>query len=175
MASSCVNTWLPAVIGIIGTLLGAISAFIPKLITEHCKAKKQSSNLKSALIAEIQALLKIIESRRYREELQEVCDRLSTQPPGTSHPVSVQIPEHYSRIYQANCIRIGEIDSEIASEIVIFHQLIDAIAQDFCPAGVFANGAELHAYQQAVAILQQAIEIGQKLTNSHNNSSKSTR
>ena len=84
--------------------------------------------------------------------------------------LSVDVPLHYSRVYQENCKNIGVISNEVASEIIIFHQLIDAVVQDIKPNGAFSSGATLETFEQMLKIFEQALSVGRKLSKTHNKS-----
>lgn len=158
------SVWIPAITGLAGAFIGAVSSFIPTLITERCKQRRESAQLRASLVAEIAAIIEIAEMRKYQEGLQSVCVHLASQPPGTIFQYPVGIPDHYSRIYQANADRIGEIDSDSAKSIVTFHQLVDAVVQDVRPGGALANGAELEGFEEAERVLAKAFKIGTNLT-----------
>jgi hypothetical protein len=119
--------------------------------------------LLASLLAEISALLQIIEHRKYHESIKEVIEHLKDQPPGTTHSYTVEVPTHYSRIFQENCSSIGRIDKFYSEKIIIFHQLIDAVVQDVKPGGVISKGANLDTFEETEKILSRAIEIGNEL------------
>ena len=100
------NTLIPAVTGILGAFVGSVATGIPILLTEWCKSRKESEQIKSSLVAEVSALVEIPENRGYLKGLRDVCDYLQGQPEGATYQFSVLIPAHYSRIYQANANQI---------------------------------------------------------------------
>ena len=158
-----VSLWFPAITALIGTLVGAVASFIPALITEHFKAKREATVLRASLVSEVQGLMEIAVARQYLAELRTICTHLASQPPGTTMRFEVMVPNHYSRIYQANCQHIGKIDHQTAVQIVLFHQFADAVVQDIQPGGPLAAGAELTAFQEAAQILSRAMSVGEQL------------
>ncbi|OZA27032.1 MAG: hypothetical protein B7X93_09855 [Hydrogenophilales bacterium 17-61-9] len=158
-----ISVWIPAITGLAGAFIGAVSSFIPNLITEYFRRKQESRQLKESLIAEIAAMMEIAELRKYRQGLRDVCTKLENSPKSTLFTFPVGIPNHYSRIYQANANRIGIIDPKTAIDIVTFHHLIDAVVQDVNPGGPLADGCDLDGYQEALAILDKAYGIATKL------------
>ena len=160
MASVGVST---AVVGLVGVVLGSVSSILLSLITDWRKRKHETEQLQAALVTEIAVIVEVAEARHYREGLKQVCNYLETQPEGTTYRYIVIVPEHYSRIYQANAGSIGRLDSVIAKDIIRFHQLADAVVQDIRPGGPIANGAPLPTFREALAFMEKAIEIGSRV------------
>ena len=159
-----INIWLPAIMGVIGSFVGAISTFLPSYILERSRSKNESEALKCALLAEISAMVQICGRRKYVEGLRDACIHLSQNMEIEDYSYTVVVPSHYSRIYQANCSNIGVLEKEVASEIVRFHQLLDAVVQDVTPGGVLSSGAGIVAYDEAYNLLTDALDIGSKIT-----------
>jgi len=86
-------------------------------------------------------------------------------PQGTTSSFQVLVPEHYSRIYQANCNKIGLLNKSLAAQIVRFHNLIDAVVQDVKPGGALNDGATLPVFVETRDILSEAIELGYNIVN----------
>ena len=157
------SEWLPVYAAIGGAFVGAIASFFPILIVETYKNRMESHQIQASIIAEIAALVEVMEARGYLGSLKNIVEQFNAKPELTSYSISVDVPSHYSRIYQGNCSRIGLICSNTAVKIVRFHQLIDAVVQDVKPGGVLSRGAEKKAFIEAIAILEQALEIGEEL------------
>lgn len=154
---------VPAITGIVGAFVGAVSTGIPALITEWLNRRRERAQLEASLLAEVAALVEIADSRSYLKGLKTVRDLLKQQPSHTTYSYSVRIPEHYSRIYQENANRIGLIDSATAKKIVQFHHFIDAVVQDVTPGGSLSAGSEIKGFDEAAEILRKALEIGRQL------------
>ena len=75
----------------------------------------------------------------------------------------MNVPQEYSRIYQTNAQQIRIIKTQIAVDIVQFHQPIDAVVQNFRPDGLISGVAGLVAYTETAQILKSAPKVGQKL------------
>ena len=157
------NAWISVVGVVAGALVGATAVFIPNMLIERYRFRRESLSVKAALIAEIDALVEIADERKYLESIAEAVAYLETQPEGATCAFEAIVPAHYSRIYQANAHRVGLLASSIAVEIVKFHQLLDAAAQDVSAGGVIADGGSLAAFRQNHQILSRALSIGRKL------------
>lgn len=157
------NEWLPVYAAIGGAFVGAVSSFFPIIIVEVFKNRKESRQIEKSMIVEISALLEVIEAREYLDEFKKIIEKIKSDPEIESFSLTIDVPTHYSRIYQENCNRIGIIDSNKAAKIVRFHQLIDAVVQDVKPGGVLSNGAEVDFFVSTARILEQALEIGNEL------------
>lgn len=159
------NEWLPLYAALGGAITGALASFFPTLFLESRRESREAKRIQSAVLTEIVALLEIIEHRRYLDSVQEVITYLETQSQETTYTFTAIIPDHYSRIYQENCSNIGVIETQIAKNIVIFHQLIDSVVQDVKPGGVVSQGANIEAFRELKRIFNRAIQIGHELTN----------
>lgn len=157
------NEWLPVYAALGGAIAGAIVSLIPTFVLERYRENKHSSNVLAALRAEVSAFLEIIEHRKYHDSIKKVIDDLKDQPDGATYSYSVCVPDHYSRIYQANSSNIGLIDKTSAQKIVTFHQLVDAIIQDVKLGGAISNGGDIEAFKELEKIFSRAIIIGNEL------------
>ena len=158
------NILVPAVAAIAGAFVGSVATVIPTLITGWFGRRRETKKIKAALIAEISALVTIAEERKYLQGLEEAQKCLERQTSGATYCIAVRIPEHYSRIYQANAERIGLLKPETARKIVHFHQFIDAIVQDVTSGGALAEGSELDGFVEAATILRRALQLGKELS-----------
>ena len=156
------SQWIPALAGILGALVGSIATFIPNLIVESRRNRKESKLVEASLIAEMTALVEIAEERRFLPSLELVISHLENQPAGSKSFLSANIPLHYSRVYQANVHRIGIVEQTKATDIIRFYQLIDAIVQDISEGGVLSEGGTIDAFRENHRILTRAFEISRR-------------
>jgi uncharacterized YccA/Bax inhibitor family protein len=156
------NPWVPVIATISGVFIGSVSSFLTTYLLENIKARRLKKQITIALISEIKALLVIVEYRKYLWGLHQAVSDLNL---GKYSLVkfTIKFPEHYSRVYQANVESIGIIESDIASKIIEFHQLIDSFAQDVSIGGVAAEGTDLRIFEELIYVLNRAIEIGNTL------------
>jgi hypothetical protein len=126
-----------------------------------------SKQIQICLEAEVSSLVEIIDNRNYLLAIKAAIDHLKSNPKD-KYCLAVDVPPHYSRVYQDNCKHIGVVNAEVAREIITFHQLIDAVIQDLKPDGPFSSGASLETFEEMQSIFEQALFIGRKLTTTHN-------
>lgn len=157
------NILIPALAGILGAVVGAVASFVPNLITDYYRNKREAKKIEASLIVEIKALVEVADARSYQSTLEKICAHLQSKPQGTTYQFTVNVSKEYSRIYQANAHQIGVIQTEQAVDIVRFHQLMDAVVQDVRPGGLLSNGAQLHAFTETEKIFKSALEVGRKL------------
>lgn len=160
------NGLLPVYSAIGGAIAGAIFTSIPIFILERSKQKKLSKSIKASLLAEIAALLEIIKCREYVKKLDEVINTLNDKPKGAQHKIAVEVPNHYSRVYQNNCSSIGVLEECLARDIVIFHNLIDAVVQDIKVGGMMSKGFDIEGFIQTKSILKEAVILGNEIIKS---------
>ena len=158
------NEWLPVIAAIGGAFVGGISTFLPSYFLETRKYKLERKAITNALISEVSALLKIIEQRNYLGGAVEALNYLKENPSDKIN-LAVNVPEYYSRVYQSHIDRIGLIKPSLASKIIEFHQLIDAVVQDVKPdSPVQKEGGDIETFEEMVNILEAAIYIGRTLS-----------
>lgn len=159
--------WLPVIAAIGGALVGAVSAIIPSYFIERKKQEDERRCVTNALVAEIRAILTIVEHRKYVENMKLVAHGLREKP-GSSFQYSVKIPDHYSRVYQAHVERLGVVEPRLAAKIIEFHQLLDSVVQDIGPGGLISeHGGGVEAFEQLVHISESAVSIGKSLVRLH--------
>lgn len=161
------NEWLPLYAALGGAVTGAIASFLPTWLMEKRREINFSRQVKNCLLSEISALVEIIDHRSYPSAIKEAIAYLKSQPEGSEYKLFVDVPVHYSRVYQENCKNIGVVPNGIACKIITFHQLIDAVVQDIKPNGLCSNGAQLEAFEEMQRIFDQALNIGRELIKTH--------
>ena len=165
IAATCTSQssqWVPALAGIFGALVGAIASFIPNLIVESHRRRKEACLVEASLIAEMTALVEVAQERNYLSSLEQVISHLETMPAGSELTFRANIPAHYSRVYQANSHRIGIIEQTKATDIIRFHQLVDSVVQDVSEGGVLSGGGVIDAFKENHQILSRAFAISRK-------------
>ncbi|WP_061333855.1 hypothetical protein [Marinobacter excellens] len=168
LTSSKPNEWLPLYAALGGAIAGAIASFFPTWLIERRREITFAQQIECCLLAEISALVEIVDRRGYLAAIKGVVGYLRQNPEGTQYRFAVDVPSHYSRVYQDNCQRIGVIRSDIAQQVIVFHQLVDAVVQDMKPNGVFSEGATLETFEEMEVIFGEAMDIARNLLQKHN-------
>lgn len=156
------NPWVPVIAAISGVFIGSIASFLTTYLLENVKTRRLKKQVTVALLSEIKALLVIVEHRKYLWGLRQAVSDL-TQGKYDLVKFTIKFPEHYSRVYQANIVNIGLIDSDIASKIIEFHQLVDSFAQDVAVGGVASEGTGIRIFDELIFVLERAIKLGNSL------------
>ena len=158
------NEWLPVLAALGGAIAGAVATFFPTWLIERRRDRRFSEQITNCLIVEISTFVELIEKRGYLSEITKAIEHLESQPENTKFKLLVDVPSHYSRVYQENCKHIGVIRRDLAQKIILFHQLIDAVVQDLKPNGMFSDGAKIYIFLQMNEFIQHAIGIGKELS-----------
>lgn len=159
------NEWLPVIAAVGGAFVGGVSTFFPNYFLELKKRRDERMSVSCALVAEVRALLTIVEQRQYINGLKKVAQHLINSPAGTTAQYCVKVPDHYSRVYQAHVDRLGVVDPHLAAKIIEFHQLMDSAVQDVSTEGMIAQyGGDVAAFQQLIAIAEAAVAVGSEIT-----------
>ena len=158
------NEYLPIIATAIGAVVGAVASFASMYCLDRRKDKLKTESLHASLKSEISAHLKVFKYRKYEKTIEKYIESLKNRPAGSKEIFFVQVPDHYSRVYQANCSAIGLIQKEAAEDIVMYHQLIDSVIQDVKPGGLIAQGGTLEQFVQLEKILSKALKLAQRIT-----------
>lgn len=159
-------------INIISALLVAFfSAFISFLVQFYFKRNDrsyQAETFELSIIAEVEAILNIIEKREYRKGLEEgilffaLGEKLSVNE---SYKLEVQIQENYCPIYFNNLDKISFISKEKVKDVVRFYSLLMSLAQDVMPGGILSTNPSSEAYKECLSLFDEAVEIGNRIIN----------
>ena len=156
------SAWFPIFTLLLGSLFGAFSSIIPSAIIDSRRNRTQAKRLKKALRAEVVALMQIIEKRHYLSSLDECLTAFNTDP--TPIPFCINIPQHYSRVFQANLDKIGLLSDPFLTHLITFHQLIDSAVQDVKPGGAIAGGGTHENFLELHNVITHALKEGMTLT-----------
>lgn len=158
-------------------LITALSAAGGPFWIWHRQAARERESVRAALMAEVLAFVELVALRGYVEGLRDAQAHLSP-PEGVSvteifEPrflkYSVNIHEHYNRVYQANVTRLGGLSTDEARQIVRFYQLADSVRLDVTAGGVLFSGtADPDSFGEAADLLEAAMKIGRELTSERN-------
>lgn len=168
------NPWIP----LWSTIAGALLAYIPLGVGGWWRAKKATQSVQAALIAEISYMVGIVELRGYLKDFIKIHEELEKnnirdykfhQEHGThftehSETFETIIPDDYNKIYKAHLEKIGTLPPKVATDVVTFYGLIDAVVQDIRPEGVLRRQGYAEQYQEAIQLMQEALKIAGKLT-----------
>ena len=157
------NQWIPVAAAIGGAFIGGFLPLCTSLVTERSKRFHEEKLVANALAAEVAALMSIVKARRYIEKLSNIAAYMSSRP-DEHHQVLIQIPAHYSRVFQSYVSRLGSLKPELAANLIHFHQRIDAVVQDFLPEGLASRGeATGEMLAEDARLLQEAMTVGEKV------------
>lgn len=169
LCESPTSPWITVVTALGGVIVGGFLTFYSNFFLERSKRLHERKVVTTALVSEIQSILTIIEHREYVVHMKAIFLQLQNQQ-GATALYKVRVPDHYSRVYQANLGRLGLLDSKLAAKIVEFHQLTDAIVQDITPGGEIAErGGSAEAFRQMILLSERAISIGNEIMEDRRN------
>jgi len=133
---------------------------------------QERTSVRVAIVAEVLALKKIAEERKYLPGLIEIGEALRALPEEERPEASLQvrIPEHYCRVYVANVGRLGYLPPEDAQLVVTFYQYADSVVQDVTEGGIIYQGTnDPDTFAETANILRFAVDIAEKLAVRHTN------
>lgn len=156
-------TVFPAVTALLGSIFGVLASIFSSLYMENRKHKRNVETYSAGFIAEVESLASIIRHRGYLSELESAVKELK---PNERMTISILIPDSYSRFYNANLSSVGLLKPEIAMNLVIFHQILQSVVQDFKPESAFSTlGHDHKSLGELITLLNQALLLADKIKN----------
>lgn len=154
---------------LVALITGVTAASGPVLLW-YKQGEKERGGVRAALLAEVRALVEIIECRGYLSSIRQLEAQLAAAPvtifgPATLVGMEVRIDSNFNRIYLGNIERLGVLSPEEATQIVRFYQLVSAFSVDVSPGGALTKGVSSHlAFKECGDLLELFLEIGRRLT-----------
>ncbi|HBO4442103.1 hypothetical protein OPY27_03125 [Pseudomonas aeruginosa] len=162
--------WTTVLVGLIGAAAGAG----PTLYLHLSGVRRERQAVRAAILAEIRALVDLIERRGYlshvRTEYQTLSLSLAMVTPFTQQEVAeaslrVLVPPDYNLIYRENATRLGCLEPGEAAQVVKFYQLIQSVIADVTPGGLLYEGTrEARQISETLAIFEEAMRVGKALS-----------
>ncbi|EOH6037975.1 hypothetical protein NQ810_05695 [Acinetobacter baumannii] len=133
--------------------------------------RSQQLSIQLAIIAEIKALKKLIEQRKYVQDIQNVVLHLEKNR-GYRITLSLDIQENVFPVYSSNLDKIGQLSPKIAPQVVTFYALLSSILQDVKVGGLLSirEQGNYQNYKNIYDLLTNALEIADEIISSRHNS-----
>lgn len=155
---------------LVALVTGLTAAGGPYLIWRR-QAESERRSVRAALLAEVAALLEIVEIRGYVRDLREAEELLSRLEQWQLDELSpeecqicIPVGDHYNRVYQSNVNRLGSLSAREARMVVRFYQLIDSVKADVTEGGVLYQGSlDAEDFRDTADILEAAMALGRQL------------
>lgn len=164
MEITTVNQIIAAVAVLSGVLIGGAVTGIVNSRIENSKRKYEKESYEAGFIAEVDALLMIIEKRGYLDLFKYHLQQPDILSGGSVIILYALIPDNYAPFYQNNMSKVGLIGPKKASNLIQFHQILTAIIQDFKPESYVGKfGFEKSGLEQNLHLLETAISLGKDL------------
>ncbi|EPD3668486.1 hypothetical protein ACR9T1_000033 [Serratia marcescens] len=166
MEITTVNQLIAASSGLLGVLIGAGVSGLVNYRIEHSKRDYEKKSYTAGFIAEIEALQMIIRKRRYLEAFSSLLESPEIQRGEFVGTYYVLIPDDYARFYNANMNKVGVLGPEKTKKIIQYHQLLQAIVQDFKPDSYVSQfGFTKEAIEENLHLLNSALSLGDEILN----------
>lgn len=164
MEITTVNQIIAAGAVVCGVVVGGTLTGVVNYLIENSKRKYEKESYEAGFIAEVEALLMIIEKRRYVDFFKEHLKLPEIKSGGSFVLLYALIPDNYAPFYQNNMSKIGLLGPEYSSKLIQFHQILTAVIQDFKPDSyVGKNGFEKVALEENLNLLETAIVLGKAI------------
>ncbi len=154
-------TIFPAVTALAGSLIGAGITALSGIYMEKIKYNRNIKIYTAGFIAEVESLVDIIKCRGYLTLLENV---LHTLPKDQVIDLKLLIPDNYARFYDANIAKVGFLKPTTAKNLVIFHQYLQSVVQDFkSESFLSAEGFNYDSLKEMYELLNKAILLADEI------------
>ncbi|BAU13015.1 hypothetical protein LEP3755_35510 [Leptolyngbya sp. NIES-3755] len=116
-----------AVAGLIGAGIGAAGGIVTATLNFQLQTLKERRGLASAFYGEIEALLQIVERRKYIEGIEYSLMNIQA---GAREFYSFKLTRSYFNVYEKNIDKIGLLPSPLPGKIVLLYTIAFAILED---------------------------------------------
>ncbi|WP_427838363.1 hypothetical protein [Acinetobacter baumannii] len=156
---------------LIVALVTVIINFFIQLFFKYKDNRSQQLSIQLAIIAEIKALKKLIEQRKYVQDIQNVVLHLEKNR-GYRITLSLDIQENVFPVYSSNLDKIGQLSPKIAPQVVTFYALLSSILKDVKVGGLLSirEQGNYQNYKNIYDLLTNALEIADEIISSRHNS-----
>ncbi|MCT9370220.1 hypothetical protein [Acinetobacter baumannii] len=156
---------------LIVALVTVIINFFIQLFFKYKDNRSQQLSIQLAIIAEIKALKKLIEQRKYVQDIQNIVLYLEKNR-GYRTTLSLDIQENVFPVYSSNLDKIGQLSPKIAPQVVTFYALLSSILQDVKVGGLLSirEQGNYQNYKNIYDLLTNALEIADEIISSRHNS-----
>jgi len=116
---------------VIGGVIGVAGGVISPLLLEIWKRKTERENLTGAFISEINALLQIVERRKYVEELESLISQAKSGIDRNAiYFYQFSVRRNPFPVYEANLSKIGILKNPLPQKIAQFYARSSSILED---------------------------------------------
>ena len=157
----------PLIQTLIGGGLSLLGGFLSPILTDSFRNKREATNLALAFAGEITALIRIVETRRYSEDIQTCIAQMEK----THEPIfyTVTIRQDFVRAYEQNVSRIGLLEAPLPENIAMFYTQTQAILEDLADIDDHPKmeklGQEhlLRRYKNLLSLLDSTVALSQEI------------
>ncbi|CAI0848973.1 Uncharacterised protein [Serratia entomophila] len=166
MEITTINQLIAAGSGLLGAIIGAAVSGLVNYRIEHSKRDYEKKSYAAGFLSEIEALQMIIRERGYLESFSSFLELPEIQRGESVGMYYVLIPDDYARFYNANMSKVGVLGPEKTKKIIQYHQLLQAIIQDFKPESyVSKHGFTKGTIEENIHLLTSALSLGDEILN----------
>lgn len=147
---------------IVVALFSAIVSFIIQFFFKWYDNNKNAKSFELSIIAEIEAILDIIEKRKYREALERgIVISITSQNIAF---LQIDIQQDYCPIYNNNLDKVSLLSKKRVKDVVQFYSILASLIQDVKSGGILStNQASREAFEECLVLLNEAIILGQRI------------
>jgi len=157
----------PLIQTMIGGGLSLLGGFLSPIFIDSFRNKREATNLALAFAGEITAIIRIVETRGYIEDIQMYIAQMEK----THEPIyyTVTIRQDYVRVYEQNVSRIGLLEASLPENIAMFYTQVQAILEDMADIDDHPKmeklGQEhlLRRYKGLLSLLDSTVTLSQQI------------
>ncbi|MDC5176239.1 hypothetical protein NRA19_10620 [Acinetobacter baumannii] len=151
---------------IIVALFSTFISFVVQFFFKWNDRRYQAKSFELSIIAEVEAILNIIEKRKFRKYLEEGVFHFELGKrliKNEIYTLEIQIQENYCPIYFKNLDKISFIRPKKVKDVVRFYSLLMSLAQDVKPDGLLNTEPSREIFNECLNVFDEAIIIGNRI------------
>ncbi len=158
------DSLIPVYSALAGAFIGAGVPILGKIYVDREDRKRSKRAVASQLFAEIKAILDIVSTRKYIENMASLVEQIT--PTNQRASYQIHVSEDVMIIYRANLKNLHLLDQDVQVKVVKFYRYLSALIEDVKPSGIFNdpnNGLTIEAGKQFLSIAYELVDLGNEL------------
>jgi hypothetical protein len=144
-------------------LLGAVTAGLLQWIVALLRRKAEDRAILAALVAEVQAICKMLRAVGYAELYNDLHQRIKEKTwDGTSYVIDFR--SGYFSVFEALASSLGRVSPQYSKKIVFFYVLCKTAVDSSRPDGPARNDSSQESILAMATLLQEILKYGDEIS-----------
>ena len=149
---------------VLAAILGALLGGILQIVHKICTDKKENESLVRAIGCEVDAIIRLIQHRRYFEFIEEF---IEISKNGNPTSIVIDVRSNYFHIYESLGDKIGRLDKKFVIKVVNFYSYcksaIDSTRVDGFNEKIISQHENIRHLEELRDILTAIMQLGDEI------------